>query len=255
MPFLGFPPAPVDPDRRPDLGGFASGRSGFTLVEILVVVGIVAILGALTIPVLASSIRKQDDVVCLSNLRQIGLGIQLFAADNNGNLPGPLYIAQYPWYNDPVQLCWQLTNYLPVDRTTTKYKFRDVFVCPAFRKSLKKLGNAPVYALNINVPMGADQTIRQPYGYPNRTYTALFGDQADFPVMKLHQLAEIVDTNGRAAAASTWMLKDIDQEDPWLQSLPLNGFANFPKTKVHRDHRNALFYDFHVESVDRNPAK
>lgn len=65
-------------------------RAGFTLVELLVVVAIIAILASLLLPALSSAKAQGKRAVCLSNLRQIGVAIQVYADDQGGRIPfGP----------------------------------------------------------------------------------------------------------------------------------------------------------------------
>jgi prepilin-type N-terminal cleavage/methylation domain-containing protein/prepilin-type processing-associated H-X9-DG protein len=61
--------------------------SGFTLIELLVVIAIIAILAAILFPVLSSAKQRAWSVQCVSNLRQIGVAMKLFADENNGFYP------------------------------------------------------------------------------------------------------------------------------------------------------------------------
>lgn len=64
-----------------------SEKSGFTLIELLVVIAIIAILAAMLLPALASAKAKARLTQCMSQTKQLGIGLQLFATDNSDHYP------------------------------------------------------------------------------------------------------------------------------------------------------------------------
>src|SRR5688572_271338 len=62
-------------------------KRGFTLIEILVVIAIIAILAAIIFPVFAASREKARSTACLSNLRQLGNGYMLYVQDHDELFP------------------------------------------------------------------------------------------------------------------------------------------------------------------------
>ena len=100
----------------------AAGKKGFTLIELLVVIAIIAILVALLLPVLVSAKAKAKRTTCLNNLKQINLGVHLYAGDNSDKLPdiGP---ATYVTYKEVVK------SYVGLRGSSSAQD--KVFTCPA----------------------------------------------------------------------------------------------------------------------------
>lgn len=109
---------------------------GFTLVELLVVLGIISVLAVLSVNAVSSGIVHARQASCASNLRQIGVGILLFAADNGGRLPETSHTGKRDrsWI-------YTLSSYLgDVDK---------IRICPADPNAARRLAeNGTSYTLN-----------------------------------------------------------------------------------------------------------
>src|SRR5438445_4426743 len=99
-----------------------ASRSGFTLIELLVVIAIIAILAAILFPVFAQAREKARQTGCLSNLRQVGLGLQMYAQDYDEVLPTSVDTANFADPKAPTNFLGALIPYI---------KSKRIFVCPS----------------------------------------------------------------------------------------------------------------------------
>ena len=65
------------------------GRGGFTLMELLVVIAVIAILAGLLIPAVMKAKKTATQVMCISNLNQLGTAFQMYVHDNRETFPSP----------------------------------------------------------------------------------------------------------------------------------------------------------------------
>ena len=110
-------------------------RSGFTLIELLVVIAIIAVLAALIFPVFASARAKARQNTCISNLRQIGISIELYAMDYDDLYPLAVdVIDKYSpeiWSDHPYWQVW--IPYLPLLHEVLQpyQKSKEIWRCPS----------------------------------------------------------------------------------------------------------------------------
>lgn len=206
--------------------------AGFTLIELLTVIAIVGVLAAILIPVVGSVRIKASSSVSVSNLRQINTGINLYANDHNGALPGPIYSSQGPRFNltDPTNLAAMLEPYLDSEYQSSKYGYARIFSYPAWESNTPDL-NGPSY-----------QVKRSPF--KNKQLKPL-GENRPDPKdvrgpMTLIQMASH-DTKGLH-----W-IHEIDKQYPNIGSP--GWISKIPDAPVHVNHRNVLMLDGSVQSI------
>jgi prepilin-type N-terminal cleavage/methylation domain-containing protein/prepilin-type processing-associated H-X9-DG protein len=97
-------------------------RRAFTLIELLVVIAIIAILAAILFPVFAQAREKARQSACLSNMKQVGLALTMYAEDHDDTLPhGDIT----PHFNAPNAKPNFLAAIIPYTRNL------GIFVCPS----------------------------------------------------------------------------------------------------------------------------
>ena len=168
--------------------------AGFTLIELLVVIAIIAILAALLFPVFAKARGKAREISCISNLRQIGMGISMYAEDCDGLYPFAVDPADYMtpgiWANsqDPqIQAFHELIPFLThIEVALAPYmKSKEMFHCPAdfgfdredftglkidptgtpknaYPSSFQKFGTSYYYRTEIAARHAGEQTFQRP---------------------------------------------------------------------------------------------
>lgn len=98
-------------------------NSGFTLLELLVVIAIVIVLAALLFGALRTSSENAKRLKALNQIRQIGVAVNQFVADNDGELPGVAHMDSVTW-------SFSLRPYLGLDEQSPTKELERVFRSP-----------------------------------------------------------------------------------------------------------------------------
>lgn len=108
-------------------------------MELLVVMAIVALLAAISIPAMTKARSWADQTACTQNLRQIGVGLLLYAGEHQSKLPS----------SSPNAWAYNLRDYVPSDTSNGgSLSGRGAFICPA-RLRILRSSDSSLYALNF----------------------------------------------------------------------------------------------------------
>jgi prepilin-type N-terminal cleavage/methylation domain-containing protein/prepilin-type processing-associated H-X9-DG protein len=109
-------------------------QAAFTLIELLVVIAIIAILAAMLLPALAKAKEKAKRTACKSNLKQLGIAIQIYGNDNKDKVMDLRYppVITFPPYpgTAPGAWPWDLSRVF-IDVMNENGAKQDVYFCPS----------------------------------------------------------------------------------------------------------------------------
>lgn len=208
-------------------------RRGFTLVEMLVVMGIIAVLSAVAFTGYRAALGQAYRAKCSSNLRQIGVGMIAFAGDNNQYLPMSGVTIAHGHVDNPLPAgsgkpSWteQLEPYLGPSTDTVA---NSVYTCPESSKTVA--GNSQ-------------------YSYFNGCHAAMAqeGHFAPVNLEKIHSLSNFIMSGDCSFGGFETIDADKDDytQDPAFAGSTPTHLVTIP---IHSGKSNVLFGDGHVESL------
>lgn len=208
-----------------------SGKRGFTLVELLVVIAIIAVLAAVLFPVFARVKERGRAIGCMSNSRQIGIAIGLYAAENRDRYPLARMMMSGPMHSSATWL----------DTVQPYTQSRLLHRCPS---DTSALWDAAVPAEKRETSYGING-----YFTPNHPpYWGLHSGQITYPCATV-VVAEMVFTVNKDHFMPMFWGNPPKVANPMIQTAQWNSSASEPKTvaiRIHQGGANYVFADGHA---------
>lgn len=269
---------PIRPTRSPS-------EKAFTLVELLVVIGIIALLISILLPTLGRTREMARRIVCSSNLRQIAMATFMYE-QNYKTMPGPVI----PCALDPLVVnaspslidftlngnpqWYRSRNLASDDKLHGLMKNRQIWFCPSGQNlrenAVPVSASSPFVGRKLQYGyLCNNQPTSVPKYFFGYWYTSTTLKSEDFKPKKVAQCRQSGTTAAAARTSSEiWMYSDID--GPLLNTNVASNFSiakytgadfeSYPWQPVHESGRKRgrswVFFDGHAEyrSADRNPA-
>ena len=215
-------------------------RSAFTLIELLVVIAIIAILAAILFPVFAKAREKARQTMCLSNGKQLGLGLMMYVQDNDEIMPPSL--KKQPSINGGAAAgdYWCREPYDAQIRSYTKSD--GVYACPSNGASLSVpgAGNPPMWdGSYITGPKSRTweyvaeiETVQAGGRDANTGLSTSMYDTTTSPEPMGHSIAQIDMPADTIALTENWNPGDKNyMASPWGSTFIECNYGNFPGRK------------------------